>query len=74
VADSDVHEAIQLDADISALVSPTVSELWRAMHGYPRKQRGLSLHIGRWRLDWQRPANDRRRRHPHRRTNHRHSS
>jgi hypothetical protein len=40
VADSDVHEAIQLDADISALVSPSVSELWRAMHGYPAEATG----------------------------------
>jgi hypothetical protein len=40
MADSDVHEAIQLDADIDALVDPTVSELWRAMHGYPAEATG----------------------------------
>jgi hypothetical protein len=40
MADSDVHEAMQLDGDISALVSPTVSELWRAMHGYTAEATG----------------------------------
>jgi len=45
VAESDVPAAIQLDAELDELVDPTVSELYRVMHGYDPEAIGAAAAV-----------------------------